>query len=255
LKLSKPQENNYKAKDFTPLFQSKVRYTDDTICTIATADSLLNKRPPAQNLKKWCEKYWNKGRWGQKFFMWLISPKLNSPYNSFGNGAAMRVSPCAWAGDTLEEALLFATQVTEITHNHPEGIKGAHAVTSAIYWARSGCSKQEIRKLITQNYQYDLTRTVDEIRLNNPHNESCQKTVPESITCALESQSFEDAIRNAISIGGDSDTIAAITGSISEAFYGIPKEIELKINALLPDEMLNTIQQFYSTYQISKNHK
>jgi len=246
--------NNYNNKNFIPLLQPEVRYTDDTICTIAIADSILNNKPPAQNLKEWCQKYWKKGRWGKKFIMWVASPKLDGPYNSFGNGAAMRVSPCAWAGSTLDEALLLATQVTEITHNHPEGLKGAHAVSSAIFWAKSGYSKKEIKKLITKYYQYDLARTVDEIRENNPHNESCQKTVPESITCALESESFEDAVRNAVSIGGDSDTIAAIAGSIAESFYGVPEEILVKIKKILPIEMLNIIQQFYATYHIPKNH-
>jgi len=238
--------HNYKAKNFEPFFAMNCRYTDDTICTIAIADALLNNKSPISTLRQWGRKYWSNGSWGQKFALWLSSSEIRPPYNSYGNGSAMRVSPCAWVANTHEEAIELATKVTEITHNHPEGIKGAHAVTSAIYWAKSGFSHHEIRQMVTETYHYDLTRSIDEIRLNNPHSEACQKSVPEAISCAIESNSFEDAIRNAISIGGDSDTIAAITGSIAEAMYKVPDDITHQARKKLPDDMSSIVNQFYT---------
>ena len=238
--------NNYKAKDFEPLFSSEARYTDDTICTVAVADALLNDKFPAECLREWGRRYWKNGSWGQKFINWLASD-LSPAYNSYGNGSAMRVSPCAWIAQSHDQALQLATMVTEVTHNHPDGIKGAKAVTSAIYWAKCQTDNDEIRQMISELYGYDLSRSVDEIRLNNPHSEACEKSVPEAITCALESVSFEDAIRNAISIGGDSDTIAAICGSIAEAMYGVSDEITSSALRLLPDDMLGIIEQFNQT--------
>ncbi len=160
--------NNINHKNFEPLFDKSCRYTDDTICTVAIADTLINNKPATETLREWCRKYWKNGRWGQKFALWLALPN-SDPYNSYGNGSAMRVSPCAWLASSHEQAIELATMVTETTHNHLEGIKGAHAVTSAIYWAINGSTNQEIRKIITQAYGYDLTRNVDEIRAHNPH--------------------------------------------------------------------------------------
>jgi len=163
------------------------------------------------------------------------------PYNSWGNGSTMRVAPCAWYANSLEEAEELAKRSSEVTHNHPEGIKGAAATAAAIYLARTGGSKQEIREYIEQTYGYDLSRKLDDIRKVYKFNESCQKTVPEAIIAFLESDSFEDAIRNAISLGGDSDTLAAITGSIAEAAYRIPEEIAKKALAYLDDTLLLVI--------------
>lgn len=238
---------NFKSKEFAPFFHPESRYTDDTICTVAIADSLLNKEPPDDTLRKWGRNYWNKGRWGQKYARWLSSSTKAVPYNSFGNGSAMRVSPCSWLSSNHEDALEMARSVTVVTHNHPEGIKGALATASAIFMSRQGKSKTEIYQFIERQYEYDLHRTIDQIRAHNPHSEACQNTVPESIMCALQADNFEDAIRNAISIGGDSDTIAAITGSIAESLYGIPELIKKQALAYLPDEMKNIYYQFNSS--------
>jgi len=237
--------NNYKFKDFEPLFQPKCRFTDDTVCTVAIADALLNHKSPEDTLKEWGRRYWSNGGWGQKFAFWLASSD-SMPYNSWGNGSAMRVSACGWLSSSYEEVIESATEVTEITHNHPEGIKGAQAVAAAIFWARSCRSKDWTKCSVMSEFDYDLSSTVDEIRVNNPHSEACQKTVPEALTCVFESVSFEDAIRNAISIGGDSDTIAAIAGSVAEAIYGIPDIIRNHSIEKLPEDMTKIVDQFYS---------
>ena len=240
------ENRNYLGKGFNPLFHAKSKFTDDTVCTAAIADSLLSDIDPANTLKTWGRHYWTNGGWGQRFAFWLAAEE-SKPYNSFGNGAAMRVSSCAWLSDNLEDAIDRATKVTEITHNHPEGIKGAHATTLAIFLARCEIPVSEIRHEVIKEFGYDLSRSVDEIRVNNPYSEACQKSVPEAITCALEANSFEDAIRNAISIGGDSDTIGAIAGSIAEAIFGIPLEIQQLTKDKLPDDIAVVVDRFYST--------
>ena len=242
--------NNCRSKQFEPFFHINARYTDDTICTVAIADALLNDIPPAESLRHWGRTFWNKGSWGKQFALWLAEPELAPPYDSFGNGSAMRVSPCAWLASSHKHALQLAESVTVATHTHPEGIKGALATTSAIYMAREGISPLEIKQFIENEYQYDLSRSVDEIRENNPRSEACQKTVPESIVCALESKSFEDAIRNAISIGGDSDTIGAITGSIAEAIYAVPENFKQQTLKYLPNEMNLVMNRFYDHLRI-----
>ncbi len=170
------------------------------------------------------------------------------PYNSWGNGSAMRVSPIAWAFDTEEKVLQEARKSAEITHNHPEGIKGAEATALAIYMARKGASKEEIRERIAKDFAYDLSRTVDEIRPTYKFEVSCQKSVPESIICFLDSNSFEDCIRNCVSLGGDADTMGAIAGAIAEAYYGIPKEIETKVYGYLSDEFVYILKMFREKY-------
>ena len=225
--------DNIKTKDF-PLFREDSRITDDTVCTVAVADIILNHKDPVETLVYWCRKYPAMG-YGDRFVKWFDLP-WQEPYNSFGNGAAMRVSPAALLAKTLDEALTNADRVTEITHNHPEGIKGARATVHAIYLARLGVAAHDIRSTITLNYGYELSRSVDDIRDDYSFYESCQKTVPQALTCALEASGFEDAIRNAISIGGDSDTIGAIAGALAEARFGIPPEIgEQATRYLLPD--------------------
>lgn len=214
-----------KTKEFE-FFSPQGHFTDDSVCTAAVADILLHDLPEAATLQRWCQRYpgVSYGGWfGQ--WVWHESPK---PYNSFGNGAAMRVSPAAFLhrGD-LSSALAASDRVTGITHDHPEGIKGARATVHAIWLALNGEDHARIRATITAEYGYDLSPTVDEIRPGYVFNETCQETVPESITCALESGSFEDAIRNAISLGGDSDTLAAIAGPIAEALHGIPDEMRV----------------------------
>jgi len=235
--------NNYKAKDFEPFFHPNAKFTDDTVCTIAIADALLNDKDPTETLKEWCEKYWSNGGWGKRFAKWLAS-RSSEPYNSMGNGGAMRVSACGWLYDDYQEAIKAAIRVTEITHNHPEGIKGAVATTAAIYSFRHGASVHDVKNFIESSFGYDLSKTVDEIRsANRVHSELAQDTVPEALVCALEATSFEDAIRNAVSIGGDSDTIAAIAGCIAEARFVIPQEFINKVETCLTSEMVTILNQ------------
>jgi len=220
-----------KSKDFT-LFTDESRVTDDTMMTIAVAKGLMEgKREPVATAKAIQGAMQRIGRkhpdagYGGNFYNWLFSDDPQ-PYNSYGNGSAMRVSPVAWCFDSLEEVEKFAKISAEITHDHPEGIKGAQSVAAAIYMARIGKSKEDIKSYITTQYGYDLERTVDEIRPGYAFDVSCQGSVPESIISFLESEDFVDAIRIAVSLGGDSDTQGAIAGSIAEGYYGIDSELK-----------------------------
>lgn len=237
--------DNYKAIDFTPFFHPDAFFTDDTICTIAIADSLLNSREPAVALHDWCNRYIHVGGFGNRFSIWLASddPK---PYGSAGNGSAMRISPVGLLASSLDEVATLTKMVTEVTHNTAPAIAGATATASAIYLARTGARKDEIRSFVTSVFGYDLSRSIDEIRATYIYSELAENTCPEAICCALQAQSFEEAIRNAISIGGDSDTIAAIAGGISEALYGVPEEIGTQGFSYLPDEMNSVIAQLYA---------
>ena len=218
-----------KTKNFD-LFSKGCGFTDDSVMTIAVGEALLAVRPKAavkeiedavaSNMQDWGKRYPHAG-YGGSFRHWLKenNPK---PYGSYGNGSAMRVSAAGWLYDSMERTREVARATANVTHNHPEGIKGAEATASAIYMARNGSSKEEIKEYIEREFHYDLRRTLDNIRPYYHHVESCQKTVPEAIIAFLESKDFEDAVRNAVSLGGDTDTLGAITGSIAEAFYGIP---------------------------------
>ena len=237
--------NNYRAKDFAPFFHPEAGFTDDTVCTIAIAEALLHDKCPARTLKEWGERYWSNGGWGRSFALWLGSDSIE-PYGSYGNGAAMRVAPAGFLATSLEEAQAFSVKVTEVTHNHPEGIRGAAATASAVYMARTGSSADQIRDYVTDMFGYDLSRTVDEIRPDYVFNETCQRSVPEALTCVLEANSFEDAIRNAISIGGDSDTIAAIAGGVAEAMFGIPDDIANEVWPKLPLDMRQVLTRLYA---------
>ena len=213
-----------KTTDFI-FFSDRCFFTDDTVCTGAVADILLHGLPPAEAMQEWCRRYPERG-YGGMFGDWINFDEP-VPYGSYGNGAAMRVSPAAFLNrSNLEAALVASDNVTAITHDHPEGIKGARATTHAVWLAYQGEDATTIREVITTEYDYDLTQTVDEIRPDYFFNETCQDTVPQAITCALESDSFEDAVRNAISLGGDADTLGAIAGPIAEALYGIPHDIK-----------------------------
>jgi len=217
--------DNIKTKEFH-LFKETCFFTDDTVMTIAIAEGLINGGSEdnfIQAMKKYGRLYPDAG-YGGNFNYWIFSDST-SPYNSFGNGSAMRVSPVAWFFDNLEDVEKYAEISSSVTHNHPEGIKGAKATAACIFLARSGKSKDEIKSYIESKYGYNLNRSLNEVRENYYFNETCQETVPEAIIAFLESTDFEDAIRNAISLGGDSDTLAAICGSIAEGAYGIPKEI------------------------------
>lgn len=235
---------NHKSKVF-PLFMESSFFTDDSLCTIAVADSLITGAPPDERLLHWGRKYPKLG-YGGRYFRWLASqdPK---PYDSYGNGAAMRVSPAAFLAVNLEEARRNAIRVTEVTHNHPEGIKGALATTDAIWLAFEGVDSTAIRSHVATTYGYDMDRTVDSIRPTYRFNESCQGTVPEAIICALEAIDFEDAIRNAISIGGDSDTVACIAGSLAEARFGVPAAITNEAIARLTSELASVIKAMYES--------
>ena len=234
--------DNYRAKDFE-FFGRNADFTDDTVCTIAVADALLNGRPPAEALHEWCNRYPGRG-YGGMFGQWIQRPG-SPPYNSYGNGAAMRVSPAGLLGRTLEETLDMARRVTEVTHNHPEGLKGAAATAHAIFLAKGGAGADAIRAAIQETYGYDLARTVDGIRPTYRFNETCQKTVPEALICALEAASFEDAIRNAISIGGDSDTVGAIAGGVAEVLFGVPETIVRQAAVKLPPDMQRILRALY----------
>lgn len=234
--------NNHRSKDFE-FFGEGVTFTDDTVLTVAVADALLDDKPVARTLAEWAWRYPGRG-YGARFSAWLKSWDL-APYNSFGNGAAMRVSPAALLARSPGKALELARHVTEPTHNHPEGLKGAAATVHAIWLARTGESADRIRAAIASGYGYDMSRSVDEIRRTYRYNETCQGTVPEALICALEARDFEDAIRNAISIGGDSDTIAAIAGPVAEARFGIPEHLADAGRRFLPEPMAVILARLY----------
>lgn len=245
--------DNIKSKDF-PFFSPKCFFTDDTVMTLAIADGLMNgacSEDFVAAMKKFGHLYPDAG-YGGRFFGWLFSQET-APYNSWGNGSAMRVSSVAWAFETLSEVEQTAEITAATTHNHPEGIKGAQATAAAVFLARIGKSKEEIKAYIENEYGYDLSRNLDEIRPAYRFNESCQKTVPEAIIAFLESRDFEDAIRNAISLGGDSDTLAAITGSIAEAAYGIPESIRTAAFDYLDQRLYDTYMRFVKKYKLIGN--
>lgn len=240
--------NNHRSKDF-PLFSGGCDFTDDTVLTVAVADCLMNQGNYAEYIKKYARKYPNRG-YGGRFAQWIRFENME-PYNSWGNGSAMRVSSVGFAYNDLESVMNEAKRSAEVTHNHPEGIKGAQATAVAIYMARTGQSKEQIKSAIAKSFGYDLDRTVDEIRPVYQFNESCQETVPEAIIAFLESTDFEDAIRNGISLGGDSDTLTCITGGIAEAFYGgVPKDIADKALSYLPKAMREVVEEFRARYNL-----
>ena len=242
--------DNYRHTDFD-IFSPDSDFTDDTICTVAIADWVLQgcNDHLASILQGWCRAYpCPKGAYGGRFSQW-IEWKDPAPYNSWGNGSAMRVSAVGWAFATLEETLHFAEQSAAVTHNHPEGIKGAQAVAAAIFWARTGMGKAQIKENITRQFGYDLSQSCDQIRPHYHFNESCQDTVPQAVTAFLESDDFEHSIRLAVSLGGDSDTLAAITGSIAEAYHGIPTAMREHALAILPRCIAETLLTFESKYQ------
>ncbi len=239
-----------KTKDF-PLFSRYSKFTDDSVMTVAVAEALMDtigmpdeavKAALVKSMKKWGAKYPNAG-YGTRFYRWLFSEN-SKPYGSFGNGSAMRVSAAGWLYKTLEETRHMARLTAEVTHNHPEGIKGAESAASAIYLARIGRSKDEIKAYIIREFGYDLSRTCDEIRPGYHHVESCQKTVPEAITAFMEGTGFEDVIRTAVSLGGDCDTLTCIAGGIAEAFYGIPDLIKEECRNRLPEDMKAVCERF-----------
>jgi ADP-ribosylglycohydrolase len=242
---------NIKTKDFL-LFNKECSFTDDTVLTIAVADAILNNLNFAQTFHRYGNVYKDRG-YGLSFMRWLKSDNPK-PYGSYGNGSAMRVSPAGLVCESVYDTMALAKKTAEVTHNHPEGIKGAQAVASAVYLARHNYDKNEIKKFIEKEFEYDLSFTLDQIRDIYCFDETCQGTVPFALVAFLESKNFEDAIRLAISIGGDSDTIACITGSIAGGFYHeIPREIVDFVYLLIPNEFKVMIREFDECYYTKHN--
>ena len=240
-----------KTKDFK-LFSRRSHFTDDSVMTLAVCEALLKVGQDAtvkeiedaviSSMQSWGRRYPHAG-YGGYFRRWLTACHPE-PYNSFGNGSAMRVSAVGWLYDSLENTRTVAKATANVTHNHPEGIKGAEATASAIFMARNGSSKEEIKKYIENEFHYDLNRTLDEIRPSYHMDETCQKTVPEAIIAFLEATDFEDAIRNAVSLGGDTDTLGAITGSIAEAYYRIPEWLMTECRKRINRDMRVVLDDF-----------
>lgn len=252
--------HNVKRLDFS-LFSGESFFTDDTVLTVAVADAILATKKSdalgetspeevyARKLKEYGHKYPGRG-YGGRFAEWLASDSLK-PYNSFGNGSAMRVSPVGFAFDTLEDVLLEAKRSAAATHSHREGIKGAQATATAIFMARTGSSKAEIKAYVEKAFHYDLSRTLAGIRPTYVFDETCQRTVPEALIAFLESDDFEDAIRKAISLGGDSDTLACITGGIAQAFYRkIPKKIIDGVTFRLDSGLKSVLKEFNERFHV-----
>ena len=236
-----------KTKDF-PFFDKGATFTDDSVMTVAVAEALMKavaegfiedeaaaKDLLIDSMHKWGHRYPNAG-YGGRFYYWLADND-REPYGSWGNGSAMRVAAAGWLFDDLETTRKAARWTAEVTHNHPEGIKGAEATASAIFMGRNGCTKAEIKEYIIREFGYDISRTCDQIRPGYHHVESCQETVPEAITAFMEGNDFEDVIRTGISLGGDTDTLACIAGSMAEAFYGVPEELKMECENRLPTDM------------------
>lgn len=234
-----------KSEDFE-LFTDKCEFTDDTVLTIATMDSILNDIPFDKSYSYWGNKY-PTCSYGSRFRDWL-EEDIKEPYYSYGNGSAMRVSPIGFAYNDLKTVMDKAEESAIITHNHDEGIKGAEAVAVCIYLARHKTPKKIIKEIIETYFDYDLSRKLEDIRPYYQFNETCQGSVPESIICFLEGDGFEDCIRKAISLGGDTDTMGAIVGGIAEAYYGVSIHIFIKIYRYLPNEMILIIDKFYEKY-------
>ncbi len=242
-----------KEKNF-PLFSNDSTFTDDTVMTCAIANALLEcdgeweklPRKAISNMRKLGKRHITRG-FGGMFFDWLVAKKP-LPYGSFGNGSAMRVSPCGYVAKSVEEAKLLSKLVTEVTHDHPEGVKGAEAIAVAVYMARNGATKYEIGSVMGS--YYDINFTLDQIRPAYKFDATCQGSVPQAIVAFLEGESFEDAIRNAISIGGDSDTIAAMAGSIAAAYYDVDGEIAWKALGHLTVDLIEIFLRFDEKYHL-----
>ena len=236
-------------KDGFSLFSDKSQFTDDTVLSVATADCVLNNLDFTETYQKYARMFRNAGYGG--FFRRWIDLENPQPYNSYGNGSAMRISPIGFAYDTLEETLEMAKKSAEVTHNHPEGIKGAQAVASAMFLARTGKTKEEIKSFIEDTFEYDLSRTIAEIKPQYWFQATCQGSVPEAITCFLESTDYESCIRLAIWLGGDCDTTGCMAGGIAQAFYGgVPEHIANQAYKLLDERLLDIVVQFNNKFNL-----
>ena len=242
--------HNIKKENF-PLIQQKSRYTDDTVMTLAVARSLMDGYGKTDeeiteilitNMKKYGRMFPDAG-YGGMFYKWLMTEETK-PYNSFGNGSAMRVSSVGWLYPTMEETLHMAALTAGVTHNHPEGIKGAQAIAAAIYLARTGADKEEIMDYVRRNFMYNLDFTMDEIRPGYHFDVTCQGSVPQAIRAFYEGSDYESTLRKAVSIGGDSDTISCMAGGIAEAYYGMPEVLKEACLDILPKELRRIVVQF-----------
>ncbi len=237
-----------KTKDF-PLLVPASTFTDDSVLTVAVADWILTGRNLVDLLQEYYQNYPGRG-YGGMFHFWA-SRHVREPYNSFGNGSAMRVSPVGYGFETIEDVLEWSKRSAAVTHNHPEGIRGAQATAAAIYLARRGQDKSEIRSAIESKFGYDLNRRLDQIRPTYCFDETCQETVPQALIAFFESTSFEDAIRNAISLGGDADTLACITGGIAEAHYGgTPPHLAAPVLAMLDRQLRTVVDRFRERFKL-----
>ncbi|MFZ2414344.1 MAG: ADP-ribosylglycohydrolase family protein [Candidatus Cryosericum sp.] len=234
-----------------PLFSAGSEWTDDTVLTMAVAQTLLTGRPYDETLRAFALEHPDAG-FGGMFVRWFTTPG-SGPYNSFGNGSAMRVSPVGWAFNTLEETMAEAQRSAEVTHNHPEGIKGAQATAAAIFLARQGAGQGEIRDALETRFGYNLHRTCEDIQPSCTFDETCQRSVPEALICALTGTSFEDTIRRAVALGGDADTQAAIAGSVAETLYGgVPVDIANEVRDRLTRQFLGILDAFQEKYRIPR---
>ena len=251
-----------KSREFE-LFGKGCEYTDDTVMTVAVAEALMDagkdadekkiKKYLIRSLKKWGQKYPDAG-YGARFIDWVLSDD-SKPYGSYGNGSGMRVSPAGWLYDSMERTREVARWTSEITHNHPEGIKGAESTAAAIFLARNGASLKEISNYIEKEFGYDLSRTLDEIRPTYHHVEDCMKTMPEAFECFLESESYESCLRNVMYIGGDTDTLCAIAGAIAEAYWGIPEEMIKKAEKYISEDIKAVISRIYKLKKFNYNKR
>lgn len=241
------------------LFTSGCKFTDDSVMTTAIAEALINagtdaeestiKKELIRTMKDWGNRYPSSG-FGGNFYNWLFSNKDPKPYGSWGNGSAMRVSATGWLYDTLERTREVARYTAEVTHNHPEGIKGAECTAAVIYMSRNGSSKEEIAGYVTKEFGYDYSESLEEMRKRHRHDESCMDSLPKALRSFFDGESYEDVVRNAVSLGGDTDTIAAIAGSMAEAFYGIPVVIIAEASQFIPSDMMMVLNEFRSTIGI-----
>ncbi|MDO4544505.1 MAG: ADP-ribosylglycohydrolase family protein [Clostridia bacterium] len=243
---------NHRSKDFE-LLSSKCFFTDDSVMALAVCDALIKTKPRYNDLgaqairsMQTIGRPYPRCGYGGSFYYWIYSNEPK-PYNSYGNGAAMRIGGCGYAARSIDEAKLLSKAVTEVSHNHAEGIKGAESVAVAVYLARSGIGMDELKKFIEDNY-YPLNFTIDSIRDTYRFNETCQNTVPQAFEAFFESTDFEDAIRNAVSVGGDSDTLAAITGTVAEAYYGVPAELRAQALGFLDERLRPILSEFETLY-------
>jgi ADP-ribosyl-[dinitrogen reductase] hydrolase len=239
---------NLRSKRFEPLFHPSARFTDDTVCTVAIADAILNAVHPEDSLVRWCRAYAENGGWGKRFALWFMADE-RAAYDSWGNGAAMRVSPVGFLAQTEDQVVEWSDQVSGVTHSHPEALASAQAVALSVFWARKKVNADEIRSRVTARYGYVLDTPLEDIRATYVRTERAIDSVPQAINCALQATGLEDAIRSAVSIGGDSDTIAAIAGGIAEAMFGLPDDIAAQAWGYLPADMQAVVAQFYAARQ------